>query len=159
MISIKRCNSNGLHPRMLAAWLLVTIRGLVSCSNWYRGSSSSLETIKWAEFALIWCVCPSNSRLQTRCSWATGRIIRLETWGGELFVISRVYRSMLFSFNLLTIAISSQLQCGFVCTLSFLLSSFGGFTRLVYLQMSGFPSFPQFWLLRCSREGWVILLQ
>jgi hypothetical protein len=28
-----------------------------------------------------------------------------------------------------------------------------------YLQMSDFSSFPQFWLLRCSWERWVILLQ
>ena len=45
------------------------------------------------------------------------------------------------------------------CALSFLLSSLGGITHLVYLQMSRFSSFPQFWLLRCSWERWVILLQ
>ncbi len=54
----------------------------------------------------------SNSKLQTRCSGATGRIIRLEARDEELFLTSRVHRSMLFSFNLLTTAISSQLQCG-----------------------------------------------
>ena len=39
------------------------------------------------------------------------------------------------------------------------LSSLGGITRLVYLQMRGFSSFPQFWLLRCTWERWTILLQ
>ncbi len=62
-----------------------------------------------------WCVCPYNSK-QRRCSWASGRIIRLEAWVEELFVISRVHHSILFSFNWinttveLTITVSSHFK-------------------------------------------------
>jgi hypothetical protein len=58
------------------------------------------------------CVRPSNSKLQTRCNGADREDNTLETRGEELFLSPDVYRSMLFSFNLLTTAISSQLQCG-----------------------------------------------
>ena len=57
------------------------------------------------------CVRPSNSKLQTRCNGADREDNTLETRGEELFLSPDVYRSMLFSFNLLTTAISSQLQC------------------------------------------------
>jgi hypothetical protein len=66
---------------------------------------------------------------------------------------------MLFSSVCWKNAISSNYSAASSCALSFLLSSLGGITRLVYLQMSRFSSFPQFWLLRCSWERWVILLQ
>ena len=36
-----------------------------------------------------WCARFSNSLLQTLCSWATGDILPPETWGRELFLISR----------------------------------------------------------------------
>ncbi len=58
------------------------------------------------------CVCLSNSKLQTRCNGADREDNTLETRGEELFLTPDVYRSMLFSFNLLTTAISSHLQFG-----------------------------------------------
>ena len=73
---------------------------------------------------------------------------------------SRVHRCLLFSFNLLTIAVSSQFTVRlFYAHFHSLLSSLGGITRFIDLQMRGFSSFPQFWLLRCSWERWAILLQ
>ena len=83
---------------------------------------------------------------------STGRVFRLV---GETYQFSTVsvHHSMLFSFNLLTVVISSQLQCGIsMRTLSVLLSSLGGITHHVYLQMCGFSFFPQFWFLSCSWE-------
>ena len=63
---------------------------LVRCFNWsedrfiYTGNTSCRVARSH------WCVCVSNSRLQTRCSWATGMILTLETWDREVFLISRV---------------------------------------------------------------------
>jgi hypothetical protein len=63
-------------------------------------------------------------------------------------------------FNVILIQFIDNLQCGFsIRTLIPRLSSLGGITLLVYLQMRCLSSFPKFWLLRCSWERWAILLQ
>ena len=82
------------------------------------------------------------------CLW------RLETESYFLFP------GLPFNSVLIQIVDSSQSQYGFsMITFIPILSSLDGITRLVYLQMRGFSSFPQFWLLRYSWEWWVILLQ
>ncbi len=82
-----------------------------------------------------WCAL-FQPNLQRPCGSETGRVIRLETWGGELFLISRVHRSMMFSFSFwqstiitITVHIYTSIPT----------SSFGGITRLVIYRWVVFP--------------------
>ena len=122
------------------------------CEGWYSEQQIQVER------SIVRASLQPN--LQTRCRGETARIMPLIARGRELFLIFRVYRCLLFSFNLLTIAVSSQFTVRlFYAHFHSLLSSLGGITRFIDLQMRGFSSFPQFWLLRCSWGQWVILLQ
>ncbi len=85
---------NGPHPRMFpvlldcddprTSWFFQFVAGLVF------SSLGAMQKVERDEEATC-CARVSNSLLQTRCTWATGDIIPLETWGEEIFLTSRVY--------------------------------------------------------------------